>query len=641
MTKPASPIQQVRILFLLLLCICCSTAVFAQGDVLILKEPGGQTKQPGAESSPEERRGETQAEASFQEFYGKWRELQAAVGQGKSADIQSILDQVIKLRESSTVPKMTEFAMSAILLGDQQMEKQKTDDALKLYHTATILDPSLGYAFFSESKAQMERGPAGYVPAVIAAIRGLLAPGSTITGKMYFQSRLLLILLATGVGAGFVFGLLLLIKYNRLLRHDAEERSPQNPAMAQLLTWVLLFLPVLLFFGPLWLAPVWFMFLWGYCKRSERALVVVFFVIYLVASPAYEYVAQISRAVSNPTVAPYVKAFTEGASPSVVRDFEKYTATHSEDVEGQLLLAYLYKNGGQYDSAIGVLQKIMVEHPPDARPYNNLANIYFVQGETDSALRFLEKATNLNSKNAIILFNLSKAYRAKFNFTEAERLLDMARAADPSLVRGLESTGTDQLIDIIPEESSVWSRINAQIKPIASLFLNPFSLLTVVLFVLMFAINLGKRQKRGFARKCMKCGTPFCKKCQSSTKTYEFCTQCLHIFVKKDGVSPASRKDKMQEIEQYSDRRRLYLRISSLVMPGSGNILGNSTVSGIIVLLLWILFVVLLVFNFRFSFLSSFEPGANTAALTLLYGIVLAVLYGFANIPLFQRMQKA
>jgi tetratricopeptide (TPR) repeat protein len=640
MTKSAPSLRQIQVLLLLLLCVCYSTTAFAQGDVLILKDQGNQTKKAGTESNPEETTGEPKPETSFQEFYDQWRDLEEAVSQGNSADIQSILDQITKLREHSSIPRMTEFAMSAILLGDQQMEKQKSEDALRLYHTASILDPSLGYAFFSESKAQMSRGPAGYASAIIAAVHGLLAPGSTITGKMYFQSRWLLILVATGAVAGFVFGLLLLIKYNRLLRHDAIERSRKDPALVQLITWTLLFLPVLLFFGPLWLAPFWFMLLWGYCRPTEKALAVLFFAIYMVAYPAYEHVAQVSRAVSNPSVAPYLKAFAEGASPSVVRDFEQYTVQHPNDIDGQLLLAYLCKTGGQYDSAIGVLQKIMVEHPSDARPYNNLANIYFVQGETDSALRFLEKTASLDSRSAVVLFNLSKAYRAKFNFTEAERLLEQARAANPSLVRELENAGTDQLVDIIPEENSLWGRINTQIEPFPRLFVNPFSILTVALFLLTFVINLGKHQRRGFARKCLKCGTPFCKKCQSSSQTYEFCTQCLHIFVKKDGVSPASRKEKMQEIEQYSDRRRLYLRISSLLMPGSANILGNATVSGIVVMLLWILFVVLLAFNFRFSFLSPFEPGEKTAALTLLYGIGLAVLYAFANIPLFQRMQR-
>lgn len=616
---------------------------FAQDDVLVIKdqkptEPQGQPEvivpQAPAESSPD---------STFFQLYDKWRDVQDALKQGNTTEAQSVLQQVVELHAKADIPRLTDFAMNAVQIGDQLLANNKVDDALKFYHAATELDPSLGYAFYSQSKGQWAQGISGYIPAMISAVRGLFAPASTLTGQIYFRSKWLLIFVITGVILGFVYSIILLVKYNRLLRHDAVEKygAKKGAGLVELAVWVILFLPVLLFFGPLWLAPFWFMLFWGYCKTTERIISVVCFVIFLMAAPVYGYVAELSKATSDPMIAPYLRAYTEGGSPAVIQDLQHYTERHPEEQDASILLGYLLKTESNFDGAITVLQKHTIDHPNDARAFNNLGNIFFIQGETDSALHFLERAQEINNRNATVLFNLSKAYRAKFDFNTAESTLEQARLADSSLVRKLEGTTSEQLVDMIPEEETLWAKISSKEKSMVSLIANPFTILTIIFFGATFAMNLGKSKKQDYARKCLKCGKPFCRKCQTGSKTYDFCTPCLHIFVKKDGVSPASRKEKMQEIEEHTDKQQLYLKLSSLVVPGTGNLLSGATVRGVVVLFFWLFLIVMLVFGRHFAFQSFFEPGENTRALTLFYLLGMAVVYVIANISLFAKSQKA
>jgi hypothetical protein len=180
-------------------------------------------------------------------------------------------------------------------------------------------------------------------------------------------------------------------------------------------------------------------------------------------------------------------------------------------------------------------------------------------------------------------------------------------------------------------------KIKEKTGTLAGFILNPFSGFTAVLFALTLLQIAGNRKKKFHAKECIKCGRPFCKKCQPAVKEFRFCTQCLHIFVKKDGVSPASRKDKMREIEDHSHRRYVFLTISSLILPGFANLYRNRTWFGTILLLFWFFFLVLIFYNWRFGRFSFYESSGSTNVLLPVFLLFLALLYLVANISLVPR----
>ncbi len=317
---------------------------------------------------------------------------------------------------------------------------------------------------------------------------------------------------------------------------------------------------------------------------------------------------------------------------------EKYYAGNPQDTEAAILLAYLYKTDRATIPARETLQRYVVNFPGDARAYNNMANISFIRGETDSALRFAQKAADLDSSNAIYQYNLSKLQRAKFNFSEAERVMDNARRLDPILVQNLEGSPQEKLIDAIPSYGLVWQRISQKNGDFTSLLKNPFSLLAIAFLVLTVLFYV---QRRTFAASCDKCGKPFCSKCRSTLiKDVDFCNQCLHIFVKKDGVSPVSRKQKMKEIEEYNHRNSVFARILSLVIPGSGSLFQGRSLFGVIVLLAWLFVLVILLFSYHFGNLSYYEPPQTFSVIAPICVFFLAILYVIANITNFSSLRS-
>ena len=376
-----------------------------------------------------------------------------------------------------------------------------------------------------------------------------------------------------------------MIKYNPLLRHDIDEKYSRkfNPALLHLGVWFILFLPVILFFGALWLAPFWLMIFIRYARLPEKVAALLLIPVFIFAGPVLKKGVHEASMLQDPALGVFYTAFMEGPSPRATQDLQTYLAQHPDDSDAAVLLASLYEKNQTMDQAITILQRLMVTSPQDARAPNNLASIYFNRGELDYALRLAQKASGLDSRSAEYKFNLSNIYRAKFDFNEANSFMDSARKTDPALVDELERTSHEKVVDVVPAADLLTRRSAGKQLSVFSFFANPFSILGG-LFLIGAIFRILKNPKQVVAKECMKCGTAFCKKCQPNTKVPGFCIQCLHIFVRKDGVSPASRKDKMEEIEHFSKRQRFYSRIASLILPGAGTLLQERTARGLALL---------------------------------------------------------
>ena len=574
----------------------------------------------------------------YLDFYDIWRQFELQIKLG-SVD-RKLVNDLVRLRNQSSIPKMSEFAISAVRFGEQRMAEGKPDEALKLFASAVSLDPTLSVAYYSQARALMASSWINIPAAIRIAINGMFAPLQNLNGRIYLISKYAYIVTATLLILGCSFALTLLAKYHRLLRHDMMERYTSLTTNAvRLVLWIILFLPVFFLAGILWLAPYWLMIFWKYARTSERILSVIFFAAFMIAYPVYHYAVRLSAASVEPSVAPFIRVFVDGPSPRLLTDFRDYSINNSEDSDATIMVAHLYRADRKYLDAIKVLQKHSIDQPNDARAYNNLGHIYFLQGETDIGLRLVQKAEGLDGRNPIYPYNLSILQRAKFNFSKAEESLAKARQLDSEFVRKLEENPHLTLVDSIPTENTIFSRIQHQVGKFEQYFWNPFTAFSGFLLLIAFFRGYSVTKRKNQAKECIKCGRPFCKRCQPAVKELRFCTQCLHIFVKKDGVSPASRKDKMREIEDYSRRQEVFLRVSSLILPGFANLYKNRVWFGMILLFFWFLFLVLIVYNWRFARLSFYESSGSTTVLLPVVLLFLALLYLVANISLIRNVK--
>jgi hypothetical protein len=100
-----------------------------------------------------------------------------------------------------------------------------------------------------------------------------------------------------------------------------------------------------------------------------------------------------------------------------------------------------------------------------------------------------------------------------------------------------------------------------------------------------------RRRRNGFAGSCIKCGRTFCHRCKSARESATYCTQCIHIYLKRDGVSLDTKKTKLEEVQDHQSGIVTRNRIFATILPGAGQMLEGRTLSGILGLFVFFLFV--------------------------------------------------
>src|SRR6185295_7862475 len=124
-----------------------------------------------------------------------------------------------------------------------------------------------------------------------------------------------------------------------------------------------------------------------------------------------------------------------------------------------------------------------------------------------------------------------------------------------------------------------------------------------------------------FTMRCMKCGTPFCRRCHLGAAMGGLCTQCHHLFVVRDGVSGPARNQKLMEVQAEDERRERLFRILSLIAPGAGHVYARHVLSGLFLLLVWSLVLVQCILAGR-----SLPLTEASAVVTRPWGLALAAL---------------
>ncbi len=635
--------EKITILFVIILFFVFvdPASLFAQNDILILPDENSTPQTQGQADIylPEEEKPEP-VHIGFSIFYDTWSSFQSALERGDGDSANQSLAQLIELKNRNSIPGLPEFAEAAVQEGNRKMDKKRVAEALSYYTAGSALDPSFADAYYGQARAYFAQGIPKYRYGITAAIQGFTAPRSSFRGKIYLYSKLVLIGLIAMIASAAIFALILFLRYNRLLRHDAEEKlGPKiSPLLAHFLVWILLTLPVLLFLGPLWLVPFWFAIFAPYGRTKERVFAIFFLVIFVIAFPLYRGIAKYANAASDPMLASYINAVSGGPNPKILLDFQKYVQEHPADRDARIMLAYLYKNNEMFEDAAAILQRMMLDAPDDARAPNNLAVICFKQDETEYAVRLTQKAVKLSPRNGVYKYNLSTMLRAKFNFAQAQQLIDEARAVDPSLFKNGEPGPTQSLIDVIPSTDFIRTKIETKVGDPKQLFKSPFTILSGAL--LLIGIFLCFMVRNGLhAHRCVQCGQAFCRKCQTVDRSYGFCIQCLHIFVKKDGVSPASRRNKMTQIVNYSKKQKLLRIVGAVLVPGSSDIYDQHVVKGVITMFLWFLCATIVIFAVHFAPLTTYESAENAWPIILICIFVMAVLYILSLLRQFRRLR--
>jgi tetratricopeptide (TPR) repeat protein len=546
------------------------------------------------------------------------------------------------------------YALSAAALSRQAEKAGKADLAAWAAKASEQLDPSSpGIAF---ANADLAREQGNWSAAAQSALTGYARSLRRYRPSVLGRSDLLMVLaLAISLTAA-LFAIALFIRYARVMAHDFRELLGQrfHGGAVSVLAFALLFLPIFLWLGPMWLVFYWLIIFFGYAGRGERIATVVLAISLAGVPLILERAASWAAGMESPVMIAAVAGNERSYQPDALRRIQELITIVPDDAIVHLLLGNLYLQEGD-DQQAAVHYRRAVDLDNDAGAHVNLGNLHFFDNDFAAASSEYEQAEKLDPKMAIAFYNNSVASGELYKFDDQGQKLEQAKQLDRDTIERLaQSPPAQKVATFKPSYKQAWTVASAISRkgvartqfgnyawfdPVAGV-VNPLTigaLLTLLLAVVIWK----KRRRSGFAGACIKCGRTFCHRCKSARESATYCTQCIHIYLKRDGVSLDTKRAKLEEVHDHQTGLTRRNRFVATFLPGSAQVLEGRTTSGVIGMFIFLLFVTLATTVGHLA--PAIGPVAETAQLLLrVVAIALAlVTWLMLSLPVYRRRQTA
>jgi len=411
-----------------------------------------------------------------------------------------------------------------------------------------------------------------------------------------------LLVLFLGLQAGALLGLTLLSLRNApALFHDLQEHSSGKltEESARLLGWAILALPIMIPIPVAWAVALWSALFATYCRGNEKAATLLLLLLLAATGPVAHILNWHFGTAADPAARALIQAVREGPDLQHEEVLKRLVQEHPDEPIFPFLLASAYRTGGRFDEAILAYRRAIEIDPRDARAMVNLGNLHALRQEFAVSQTFYRKAVETDPHLALAHYNSHLAHLEAFHLEAADQELRDARKIDDVLVTSLIAEaaaggGKRSPQDTTYSSKEIWMRalrlrleggLRREVKGAVT---TPATLAgTAGLILALILPGLGIVPRKGAARRCLRCGRPYCRRCQMTIKYPDVCSQCMHLFILRDGLAPGVKNRKMEEVIRH--RRRIFVgaRLLSLALPGSGHILGGRVLLGIGLLAGW------------------------------------------------------
>jgi tetratricopeptide (TPR) repeat protein len=546
-------------------------------------------------------------------FEALWSAYRKADQRGDSEGAQSALREIRRLRVERNIKSLEPIALARVAEGLQRLEAGEREKAEEAFRGAAGLDPYLADAHFALARLDLKGGPVGIVGALRNWVGGVTARLPTIRGGQQVLALAIPGVVLTLLVTTVVLALALVFRHGGLLLHDLEEAmgGVRGAPVPRALCALLLLLPAVTFQGWAWV-PLWMLaLLFAYFDTREKAVVGVLLVLGLAVGPLVKVLEARNLAARNPLFEAGVETLERGSDLRATAVLEEASRLNADDRDLAYLLAAQYRKAGRYDDAAAVYREILRQDAGDSFALNNLANLEFAGGEFQAAIaRYKQgiEAAPAARIGATFYYNLSLAHLQRFEYQPAQEARSQADRLASGLVQSYDDAwkydkGDYAVVDLVPTDEELWAKFvgtpqGVRLKNVAGRgapaappgaltdgLMNRFSAFLAVFAVVVLALSRW-RGPRMFTRRCVKCGTPFCKRCQLGAAG-GLCTQCHHLFIVRDGVSGPARNQKLLEVQREEEHRQRIFRALSLVLPGAGQVYAQSTLLGVSLIAAW------------------------------------------------------
>jgi tetratricopeptide (TPR) repeat protein len=576
------------------------SAIFS---VLLIAQPGNKVIDVRARQAPP-------AATSFDAL---WATYKKAESKGDNEGAQSAMREIRRLRIERNIRGLETVALARVADGVAALRAGENTRAETALRDAVALDPHLPDAYFGLAQYDVKKGPLGLVPAVKDTLAGTTARLNTARGGHYLFALVVPVMLLALLASTIVFGLAMVMRYGSLLKHDFEESfGPGRQSLALGLAAIILLLPAMLFQGWAWLPLWWLAMLFIYMGWGERIVALALLLLSVGSAPLVKTMEARLLAQQNPLFWASLGALESGPDTRAIAQLEEARRANPADRDLTYLLGAEYKKAGRYDDASALYREALASEAKDPIALNNLANLEFAAGEFPAAIARYKQGIESSPGPAIaatFYYNLSLAHLQRFEYQPAQEARSQADRLDSSLVHTYDTLwkydkGDYAVVDLGLTADEVWAKYSGAAQGVVqanragkgasasegqSLLPTLGNRLSVFPLVALLAVAILRKWRGGkaFTMRCLKCGTPFCRRCHLGQVAGGLCSQCHHLFLVRDGVSGPARNRKLLEVQAEEARRDRVFRVLSLLVPGFGHLYANRAPVGILLVLVW------------------------------------------------------
>jgi len=555
------------------------------------------------------------------------------------------LDQGIKQ------PKL--FSAALTREGYQYLWTEDPISAIDSFSKAIELDPTNAQAYYGRGQAFLAKSKLSFLSCCIDMVHGYFAQFGDFWQRFFYLGNLFFLVL---IGISFWFLALivvLLIKYSSLLYHDIAELIPikLSPIVIIIISWTILLVPLMMGKGIVLLLLFWLILIWVYLEKAEKMISGLALVLLFLYPSLLDFGLSFFQLYNKPEPHTLIATYYGGYDPKVAESLQAWIDNHPSDPEPYLMLGMLYRKQGDFFRAKEEYEKALRLDRGNPIIYNNLGNIYYFLNDYHQAVAHFKKAITYGAERAAPHYNLSKAYSSQFEFKSADKEFLEAYQLDKDLISTTQSLqfnsalSNRKLIDEYLPLDTIWKyfspstdNVRTKSEELWALFvigipLDKARVYAIVLTVILFVVGF-VREKIGYARHCLMCGSATCKKCQKHMQSEKYCGHCMQLFIKKDGVDPQMRSEKMLQVNKYKKKIGYSSRILSLIVPGWGHLYIGSSLLGAFLSLLWISLLTRWFYSekiFSYPYQISVEGNFLISGFIIL---VLIIVYIFSNLHL-------
>ncbi len=591
-----------------LLIFIFSFPLFSQDeDVLTLSRPSPEvSRKEGKSKLPLESRVETLWFVTLSHI----KEQQFALAE---ADIKKIIEEGSEWE----IKRFPPFAYASIGLFYDALKKKETLQAKYFLKFASTFDSKIPEIYLA--KADFAWAQKSYISYFINLLKFLFLSLGNENYYLSFLNNLIILFFLLFLALLIIFTLFLLYKNIPKIKHDIYElfESKYNQISILILSLGLIFLPIALGLNWFWILAYFLIIIFGYAKPLERAIIIFLIVIQIIALPIFYHNLDKLYASFSPIIQSSIALGGREISYRYIPDIEIILG-FVEEPDLIFLLGNLYEASGDSINAIAAYKKAIAIDPTHGMSYIGLANQYFWQQNYSAALSEYLNAQKYLPFSPLLYYNLSKAYYQNNEYNKGEEALNAGMAINSRQISKFISSNPPRgIVPLYLSPNQAWDLVKKINKKgllkekgirghennLSSKFgiFHPYTIAFSLCLFLSIIFHLYRKKNWGYAGVCTKCGRCFCKKCKRASESQIYCTQCIHIYIKKDGVSLDTKVKKMKEVKRFLKQEHYLKKVFNLIIPGFGYLMEDKKLKGFMILLLFFVLLFYLIIPYPFS----------------------------------------